>query len=538
MWSLAVEEQFYLLVPFMLCATYRMRSLAGVKVLTILIFIGSLTLSIWYTPLNPDYAFYLLPTRAWELSLGAMIVLFPALLPGSIKTQNLYAFTGFSMIGFGLFFISQSIPYPDSAALLPTIGTALLLASVNSQRVIGYSMLTARPMVLIGKFSYSAYLWHWPLVVYYRIYVSEHAFNAFEVIGLVLGSMLLGYLSWRFIEEKFRHYKGPRARVFMYATVAVGVMLTAPFIIYMYEGFPSRVSTQAIAITDANLMRAKPCRQKIKPFPEIDESFCVVGNDWQKTDAKGIIWGDSHSIHWSPILDMLARKHNMSFVVAPLNCPPFLNAEYVQEHYFKFPDFTQKCTAKHKAVVKWLNGSPEVTTIIMATSWSGHVRMLYTDDVPHNRENGKELELRADDYGVPLADTAMRKTLQSLNFSNKRILLLGDLARNDGNLNQCAFNEMGELLRADCGSDYRRLSIQWVRDWHASTEELLDGIASDYDSIKFVSSVEALCEQDECPTIFNGELIYRDGNHLRQNLSLETLNVLDEKLGLSEFLSD
>lgn len=537
MWSLAVEEQFYLLVPFMLYAAYRMRGLAGVKTLTALIFIVSLALSILYTPHYPDYAFYLLPTRAWELSLGAMLVLFPSLSPGSYKMHNLYALVGFCMIGAGLFLITQSIPYPGSTALLPTIGTALLLASVNSQKVIGYSMLSAAPVVLIGKFSYSAYLWHWPVIAYYRIYVSERAFNALEVTGLVMVSMLLGYFSWRFIEEQFRHYNGPRERVFMLGAVAVGVMLTTPFSIYLSDGFPDRVSPQAIAITDANLMRSTPCSQKIKPFPELDEYFCVVGNDWQKTDAKGIIWGDSHSTHWSPLFDMLARKHNMTFVVAPLECPPFLNAEYVQEHYMKFPDFTQKCTTKHKAVVKWLNNSPDVAIIIMASAWSGHVRMLYTDEAPQNRVNSKDLGPKADFYGVPLADAAMRKTLDSLNMTGKEIMLLSDLPRNNRKLNQCAFNKMDELLRADCSTDFHRLSIKWVTGWHTRTEKILTDIAKDYDNISFISPVEALCEQDACPTFFNDELIYRDSNHLRLNLSLETLNVLDEKLGLSDFLS-
>lgn len=538
MWSLSVEEQFYLLFPAFLVALHRYWGFKGVKLGIIIVFIVSLSLSIVLSPVYPNFSFYLLPTRAWELSLGALLIFLPWQHLRGRFVANAVFVAGLVMVAYGLFFISQKQSYPGYLALFPVVGAALIVISGHSDDSVGKHILSASPMVLLGRFSYSAYLWHWPIISYYRVYVSERSFYWYEIVALVIVSLIAGFLSWRFIEERFRYRTLSSLRTIAYGSAALGMVLIVSSGVYLADGFPDRISVYAHSITDAKQMWQWECTEEIKPFKDSKYTYCVVGTKWSEAKVKGLIWGDSHSSHWAPLFHQLAKERGISMLIAPRKCPPYLNVDYVKEYYPKYPTFTEDCTKSQRMTVSWLNEHKDVQLVVMAAAWSGHARQIYTDVEPYNNSPKRTMFENSSEIGSRLSGIALRRTIERINMNGRNILLLGDIPRSNRNLNKCAFNEFTTLLRVPCKSPHAYLDASRIKAWHSASDQVLKNIAADNDSITTILPTEKMCSSQKCQTYFNGELIYKDGNHLRRNLVPETLKVIGSKLGLPAFLDN
>ena len=223
-WSLAVEEQFYVFFPLLLMLVARFlgrRFVLWIGLMTA----ASLALCLVLTPRAPSVAFFLLPTRVWELGIGALIAGGGAPRIGSARARGLLALAGVALIAYGVVGLSEADPFPGWRALYPVLGAGLVIA-YGAGTGVGAFLSTA-PLVYVGKISYSLYLWHWPVIVFYRM-VQGRALEPGE-IALVIGlSWLLADLSWRFVERPFRaegFRLAPAPRV-----VAAGVACLAAFL--------------------------------------------------------------------------------------------------------------------------------------------------------------------------------------------------------------------------------------------------------------------------------------------------------------------
>ena len=199
-WSLAVEEQFYVFFPLLLMIVARFlgrRFVLWIGLMTV----TSLALCLVLTPRMPSVSFFLLPTRVWELGVGALIAAGGAPRIGSARGRGLLALLGVALIAYGVIGLSEADPFPGWRALYPVLGAGLIIAYGAGTGVGG--VLSRGPLVYVGKISYSLYLWHWPVIVFYRM-VQGPALAPAE-IALVIGlSWLLADLSWRFVERPFR----------------------------------------------------------------------------------------------------------------------------------------------------------------------------------------------------------------------------------------------------------------------------------------------------------------------------------------------
>lgn len=203
-WSLAVEEQYYLLFPLFILLTWRFGKKFIISSLSI-IFILSLGLSYWGSYNHPSAAFYLLPTRGWELLLGVFAALYlktnPAL-PNKF-VQNFLGFFGLSLIILAIISFDNSTLYPGLNALAPTIGTLLIILFARQDNIMA-RLLSNKVLVGIGLISYSAYLWHVPLFAFARN-MSFQSLGLSFTNGLILMTFLLAYLTWKFVENPFRN---------------------------------------------------------------------------------------------------------------------------------------------------------------------------------------------------------------------------------------------------------------------------------------------------------------------------------------------
>ncbi|MCU0664687.1 MAG: acyltransferase, partial [Myxococcota bacterium] len=204
LWSLSVEEQFYVVWPLLLLLLSDRRRLLLVL---IAVWIASFALSVWLVIWDQSAAFFLMPARAWELATGALLAFF---IPASSSHGSKYhigiacSLLGITMIFASIFLLDRATPFPGAAALLPVIGTALVIwGNAAAARSWVALALSYRPIVFVGLISYSLYLWHWPLLTFANAETLGQP-HPLLVAGLVTLAFMLSWMTYRFVEVPFR----------------------------------------------------------------------------------------------------------------------------------------------------------------------------------------------------------------------------------------------------------------------------------------------------------------------------------------------
>lgn len=352
-WSLAVEEQYYILFPLFMLLAWRfgLRAITGLLVAAALV---SLAAAQWGAFNSPFANFYLLPTRGWEILLGALAAIHlrddpPPALNGTAR--QILSLAGLAMIAVAIVLFDRKTPFPSLYALLPTAGTLLLILFCVPGTLV-WRLLSHRTLVFVGLISYSAYLWHQPLFAFARHYRSADP-TAPQMAFLCLAVLPLAWLSWRFVERPFRQ----RGRIGRRALVASMSLCAAGFIAFglighQRDGFERwfydyRLSTAQHATYD--LIRAHTDYDFYRSM--VDDGACRF---WRKqVDARFeerfagcaerhgaaiVVLGDSHAMN---LFNIVAKTELSPFVVgvAQGGCRPQANEP--QCHYDGFDAFAR-----------------------------------------------------------------------------------------------------------------------------------------------------------------------------------------------------
>jgi peptidoglycan/LPS O-acetylase OafA/YrhL len=213
-WSLGVEEQYYVVLPILFCLFWRFGR-RGLACLLWSVFGISMLLAVWLLDYSPKWAFYLFPTRAWEIAVGGLAAVYSQQPSVSAKLRdsrfsNPLSLGGLLLILASVYGFDKGIQSPGPWILVPTVGTALILMFCRPASIV-FWLLGNRVLVFIGLMSYSLYLWHQPIFAYLRI-ASRSQPNPSGFIVLIPAVLLLGYLSWRYVEVPFRNRTKIRSR--------------------------------------------------------------------------------------------------------------------------------------------------------------------------------------------------------------------------------------------------------------------------------------------------------------------------------------
>ncbi|ROH93517.1 acyltransferase [Stagnimonas aquatica] len=327
-WSLAVEEQFYLLFPLLLAFFHR-HARSGLRLALAALAVGSLLYSEWQLRRAPEGAFYLLPSRAWELLLGSLLAMgsVPRIRNAALR-QGL-GWLGLAAIVYAACTYTEKTRFPGLAALAPCLGAALLIHSGGDTQVA--RLLALRPVRFVGLISYSLYLWHWPLIVFYREGLLGD-YGLPQRLGLLAASLALAVLSWRYVETPFRQldrHRWPAARLLpaavaaLLGTVALGALLRI-------DGLPQRFSPAERAMAawldydrDAQFRAGRCFLSSGGDFRQYDTGLCLAESE-DRPDV--LLIGDSHAGH---LWEGLARQFpeiNLQQATAS-GCLPLLKAE-------------------------------------------------------------------------------------------------------------------------------------------------------------------------------------------------------------------
>jgi len=249
-WSLAIEEQYYLIFPILLIVLANRRRVFLIITLTVA-GVVSLGLSAWLTKVHADSAFYLLPTRFWELLIGSFVAIqgFYFKINSNDKPpyhQSLEIF-GFILIIYSVLFFDNETSFPGYAALVPTVGAALIIHNATSNSLVG-SVLSNKILVGIGLISYSAYLWHQPIFAFTRHHSSS---NPSQLTFLVLAvfTLAIAFFSWKYIEQPFRNKEiWSRKHIFLFSFSGLVLFAAAGIIGWKTDGFMLRYSKEDHAL--------------------------------------------------------------------------------------------------------------------------------------------------------------------------------------------------------------------------------------------------------------------------------------------------
>ncbi len=486
-WSLAVEEQFYVLFPIMLLILHKLNP-KNIPAIFFSLFLISLFSSEYFVRSKEVAVFFLLPFRAWELLAGSILVLkiWPPI--NSTLIRELISLLGLVAILFSCFAFSENITFPGLSALIPVLGSMGLIYAGKSNDGFILKLLKIRPFIFVGLISYSLYLWHWPLIVFTHYFFPDEPFSPIMIVLLFLGSIILASVSYYFIEQPFRDKKSFNKK-FIFSSSSIVILIFSSFTIYGITegGFNKRFSPEIIKLDQARLPNHtyKNCDN----IPN-SEKWCVIGKKLATKEV--LLFGDSHLMSWAPVLnDVLTERSEKGILAMLSNCPPIIGITQWKKN--------TACPIKSKEVENFILQNKNINTVILAGYWSPYFK------------NNAPLKIRIKDENtknknISIAYEGLEYTISWLLEHDKEVVLIGPVP----------VYEYSVPFLIALGKSANRNYIQSDLNEQIKINGAFPQLVKNFlltEKFHYIDPLSWICNP-ECLTLLNNESIYFDSNHL------------------------
>ncbi|WP_181036503.1 acyltransferase family protein [Arthrobacter sp. B1805] len=524
-WSLGVEEQFYLVWPLLLIAagwlaTRRKRRSGPIaaadpsRLLLIglgLVLLPSLAWSVYFTGTEPEPAYFSSTTRFWQLALGAILAVIPARLERlPSRAAAIMGWTGMAGIIGSVVLIDGSLPYPGAAALVPTISSALVIASCTGRAPLGPAhVLDTRPMTFVGDISYSLYLWHWPLIVLATAVLGTlHGTAVILVAGLSVG---VAFLTYRYVERPVNRWRAltvaPVRALCAGAVLVLAGAITGGMLVNTVrvevdraeDGMRQAGDVRNGAMTlpgdpRSSGVRPQETAEYITPMP------IVAGEDFPTCDSTRIsqthitscqygdtaserhvvLVGDSHAKQWIPALDGIARDKGWKLTAYIHDACPFATGELERKGRL------YTTCMEWNARMQDLLGRDDRLALVITSSYTESAGIAdASDDVASMSEAFQRSWSSFTRRGIPVA--VIRDTpAPAINVPDCVALNLGDLT-------ECS------VPRSEAADDKGLAQLMAAASLPGTTAIDLN---------------DSICPATRCPAVIGDVLIYRDTDHL------------------------
>lgn len=485
-WSLSVEWQFYLFFPFVLI--FMLRALKRHMLISLIVVLALSTLVTYLvTHQNASLAFYNTPFRASEFLIGTIVYVFFK----DRKDLNLLNNTRLSGIGWAgiitlvsaSFWLSKANLFPGvyATAVAVITGGVLAVGNLSPSNSSWKVFLTLKPVTYVGNISYSFYLWHWPIITFYKLYLQAE-FTAFDYLLITLVTLILSDLSWRFIECKFKSNQPKNTKLAGWALMIACIGSAAFLSITLYtKGFNERLSTTQLAVL--NVQRWADFPGKCYATQREDKYYhCLIGIEEQKPDL--LVFGDSHAqvLVWS-LHKSLKEKGKSAVIITKGGCPPFLPGVPTVTNIEK--DICERTQKLAFETAYEMTG--QFDTVILAGRWVGYEHAkLYGQDFTTGQYSVKNFEYR------------LEQSLTTFKKMGYRVIVIDSVP-------EPGYPVPEWVVRS---SLLGRPLSNFVANGHSIAGSL--GV----NNVEVISPQSLLCVSSKCATLVDNNVLYFDSNHL------------------------
>lgn len=501
-WSLAVEEQYYVLFPLFLMALWKLRKRWIFGTLMLVAFF-SLAGAQYGAYSFPSATFFLLPTRGWELAIGALIAFYflykkeqESFIRSHKAISELFGYLGFGLILYSIFAFDKMTPFPSFFALIPTIGTALIIIFTTQETSIG-RFLGTRIMVGIGLISYSAYLWHQPLFVFARHRISTEPSTEL-LLALSALSIVLAFISWRYVEIPFRH-KGTfsRKKIFTFAVLGSVFYASIGLAGYMEKGFPNRLEFPERLVS--SFEKYEPKCSGVNA-----DNFCDVGEE--NIEPSFVVFGDSHAASLYGAFDSVAKSEGKAGrLVAAHGCPPLLGV-----HVLRNDINDDACIAVNESVLNFVSEN-EVDTLFLVARWNSYTDAGYAGRIlPYLGLSRNDMVSLAGSRRAFLS--GFRRTMQEYQKLGVSVVLFTQIPWQKYQVDSIykeAYKEFSDFERL---SLIKNGSVQYKE--HLWLNSYVNRVFASHEYPKVINCDDIFCDDEICYAGTLEESYYWDDDHL------------------------
>jgi peptidoglycan/LPS O-acetylase OafA/YrhL len=507
-WSLSVEEQFYVVWPLLILTMgavaqrVRWSKLGLITIALITVSLLSLTLSIHHSTSDMPAArahYYLTTARAWELGIGALVALLVRRFGDAACASQLRGIGGLGAIGLAVILSSvalldHTIPFPGSAALAPTLGTAAL---IFSQHVAPASyvakLLSVRAMVGIGLLSYGWYLWHWPLLAFYRI----HAVNAAEPLALLaigLGSLMLAAVTYQVVERPMRERRvGATAGHGRTLATAVAASMALVLAAEALKSFgPLLHKNPAYARAAAAFYDAPAGCMQTRPFTGLRAADgCGLTLPTAAREPTILVFGDSHADMIGPMVNEALASQSMRTVYRSFSgCAPVLGYTRTGANRYR------ECATYMDAVLREIETKPkgQLAGVVLAATW-----------IEYLRQESQILETNSQADKSPSLQNALGRMLDALARHDVKVAIIGPVP----SLRHPAIECLLRRPASDCNAARPDIDVE-----RAKTVAKLNASIAGRSNVRYLDPIEQFCDMRLCYAERDGAIVYRDNNHI------------------------
>ncbi|MEA1988676.1 MAG: acyltransferase family protein [Pseudomonadota bacterium] len=506
-WSLAIEAQFYILFPIFVILLWKLKP--GIKSLSyalLILLILSLALNLFITPWKPNSAFYLLPTRGWELVVGGLVYLFAQRQSLSGRSSLSILLLGWCLIIASIFLINHHMAWPGYWAIIPVLGTALVIfANRPDCRLVNNHIAQ-----WLGDRSYSLYLWHWPLIVALNFAILDNEIVwVFSALAL---SLVLADLSYRYIEVPTRRYLTSKSfkKEFLVITFT-GLILLISSVSIMFVSFEGRVSKN-MELAASESINSNPRNSECYDFArERGSPSCIHG---QGRDSI-VLWGDSHGNAVVSAISKASENFGYSTMEWTFaGCPSLLGAKSTSWHGSAS---TSSCEESVMWVKESLNNYNNSLPLVIVNRTSVYLN----GPLPEEANRTNRLVAPLVYFSVETKDSS-NSTLKN-EFKNSIITTSCEISKKRPVYLMRPIPEMGvdvtKTLSRDIlfglGNNDIKVSLADYHQRHKVVWEAQDE-AAEKCGVKILNPLPYLCDEQYCYGSKNGRPLYYDDDHLSE----------------------